>query len=272
MKVSVQEINPANAKVMLLKNRKNRKTRTKLVNFLAKQMKDGAWKENGEAIIFDVNGDLKDGQHRLEAIVKSGKKFNFNVVTDVNPNVMDTIDTGASRGLNDILELNSIKNSTSIAAITRRIMKYQRGGKGTSRDGNKVYHTTNSLGLAFVEENHGVLQDFHKFCSAIYVRGSVFPRTDLAFYLYIVNGMKKIGSLQYDFIKSLSGLNRKEGTSTSYICRMVEQARISQTTLNKEWILALIIKAWNNYVQGDPKIMYLKHNLEHPMPEVVKIN
>ena len=42
------------------------------VKRLAAYMREGKWKLNGEAIIFNENGELVDGHHRLAAVIESG--------------------------------------------------------------------------------------------------------------------------------------------------------------------------------------------------------
>lgn len=69
---TLTEITPEVAAEMLLHNEGNRrKSRTDIAN-LAKDMSDGHFRLTHQAIAFDRSGNLIDGQHRLEAVVKSG--------------------------------------------------------------------------------------------------------------------------------------------------------------------------------------------------------
>ena len=77
--VSMVCITPEIAKYYLSYNTKNRKQSEKSIKFLVDQMEKGLFLENGESIVFDKNMKLTDGQHRLLAIIKSGKSYNIQV-------------------------------------------------------------------------------------------------------------------------------------------------------------------------------------------------
>lgn len=105
-------VTPAMAAGWLTKNIKNRNLRETTVMAFARDMSRGAWSENHQAIAFGKAGNLIDGQHRLAAVVKSGKSIHFLVVRDmperfegVKADVMDTVDRGNSRSVADILKL-----------------------------------------------------------------------------------------------------------------------------------------------------------------------
>lgn len=54
-------------------NHNNYRTyRPALAKFYGKKMKDGYWQRNEIPIVFDTNGELKDGQHRVGGVVESG--------------------------------------------------------------------------------------------------------------------------------------------------------------------------------------------------------
>ena len=75
IKTTWEIITPEKAKEILKKNGKNRSISWSTVNAYARDMSKGYWTEGvGVGISIDENGILRDGQHRLEAIVKSGGK------------------------------------------------------------------------------------------------------------------------------------------------------------------------------------------------------
>lgn len=72
----------------LLKRNKpgaNRKVDPGTVLYYADQMASGEWKATGQPILFDTEGRLQDGQHRLLACVVSGVTFDSYVVTEIEP-------------------------------------------------------------------------------------------------------------------------------------------------------------------------------------------
>lgn len=62
----------------------------------AKDMKSGNWVLNGEPIVIDADGNIKNGQHRLMAIVLAGVTVKMFVVSGVAPEIT-TFDMGTPR-------------------------------------------------------------------------------------------------------------------------------------------------------------------------------
>ena len=68
-------ITPEDAKQLLERNNNNRKLSRDIVRKYAKSMSDGKWEPNADMIAFNEEGCLVNGQHRLFAIVESGKSI-----------------------------------------------------------------------------------------------------------------------------------------------------------------------------------------------------
>ena len=102
--VQMVDITPQEAKEMLEGcNIGNRKIKKYTVDQYAYEMKAGEWKQNGESIVFSDRGVLKDGQHRLLAVVKSGVTLKNQVVAVVKDEQANYYDNGVARTLNDVL-------------------------------------------------------------------------------------------------------------------------------------------------------------------------
>jgi len=92
MKAQNTLITPDIAKKMLAGNDSNRAISESTLAQYIKSMLAGEWKQNAETIKIGSSGKLLDGQHRLTAIIKSGKPMHMLVVNGVDDNVIDTID------------------------------------------------------------------------------------------------------------------------------------------------------------------------------------
>jgi hypothetical protein len=100
--INFELISPARAQEYLSKNRaNNRGVSTTHVNKLAKEMTDGNWRPTHQGIAFDRNGKLIDGQHRLQAIIKSKKAVFIAVAYNVDPEIFDVIDWSKTRNATD---------------------------------------------------------------------------------------------------------------------------------------------------------------------------
>ena len=126
-------------------NDNNRHIRDSHVASLASEMKSGNWRLNGETIIFDENGQLMDGQHRLAAVVKSGKTIEMLVVRGVEREAMRTIDRGKSRSLADVIGLAGYPYSTALASAYRQIHLYKKRGGFTLANLKSSLSTTKAL-------------------------------------------------------------------------------------------------------------------------------
>ena len=85
MNFEIVEITPKIAREMLTKNVCNRSFRHTWVSVLAQDMLNGNWELTPSPIIFDEDGTLIDGQHRLMAVEKSGVTCSFVVCTNAKP-------------------------------------------------------------------------------------------------------------------------------------------------------------------------------------------
>lgn len=110
MKIQIETITPDMAARYLEHNLVNRRINELKVNAYAHDMKNGAWQLNGEAIRFDSDGRLIDGQHRLKAIIKSGKQIPIVVMRDIANNVT-IYDRGRPRNVTDSLIMGGLDKS-----------------------------------------------------------------------------------------------------------------------------------------------------------------
>lgn len=132
MKVKVQKITPAIAKKMLEKNTNNRRIRDHHVWKLSQAMERGTFMENGDPI--RMNGDqLLDGQHRLNAIVRSGKSYHFVVVSGLPSEVFSTVDRGVKRSTQDSFDHLGEKYAALAAGFCSSLLDYMFQGRLTSR-------------------------------------------------------------------------------------------------------------------------------------------
>lgn len=126
---TIETITPETAASWLEKNKDNRPTRDHHIKMLAREMKEGRWRLNGEAIVFDYNGNLIDGQHRLEAAFVESLTFESVVVRGVEPDAFKTLDSGMKRSAGDVLAKAGLQYGTLTAAALRLIHFYETGRK-----------------------------------------------------------------------------------------------------------------------------------------------
>ena len=88
--VEVESITPEMAAEYLKHNAHHRKVKQKKIDEFANTLKSGTWQLNGKTVVFDSNGRLMGGQHRLNAVVQSGIPLLTLVVRGVAPELLET--------------------------------------------------------------------------------------------------------------------------------------------------------------------------------------
>ena len=100
MKLEIIKVTPDKAKKWLAKNHPhNRSVSWNRVEAFVNDMVAGNWRLTHQGIAFDGDGYLIDGQHRLHAVVNSGKAIEMAVVTNETAGFHDPIDRGAPRSV-----------------------------------------------------------------------------------------------------------------------------------------------------------------------------
>jgi len=90
-------ITPEYAQERLNNNPNNRRMSPKHVNRYKRDILSGQFLTTHQGIAIDINGQLQDGQHRLQAIVETGISITMLVVTGLPQSSMAVIDTGVNR-------------------------------------------------------------------------------------------------------------------------------------------------------------------------------
>jgi hypothetical protein len=256
MRAEIKEITPEFAKELLKMNIGNRRLKFIKEAYVA-QMKSGRWKENGEPIIIDINGLIKDGQHRLNAVIEANFSYICPIIYDVDPNVMDTIDTGSNRSLTDVLQLNDIMYYSDMSSLIKGIhaskIKGLASGFGHSTNiyrGGK--HLSNGEGLEFAMKNKEGLIELIKTSERIYNKTVIktLTKKEIGIVLYVLaeyNPTEK----HIEFIKKITGAIIDDKSITSWLYKKLLSSKLNKHTLKYEWKTEAIIKVWNAFVSGD---------------------
>lgn len=114
----VETITPEIAKTMLGENVNNRRISRDNVNLFAREIRNGEWRFNGEAIKFGKDGRLLDGQHRLLAVIAADKPLTTLVIRGLEDETQQTMDSGKTRTLGDVLAASRAFRSQSGDMLT----------------------------------------------------------------------------------------------------------------------------------------------------------
>jgi len=238
-------------------------------------MIDNLFLENGESIVFDLRGDLVDGQHRLLAIIKSGKSYNIPVVTGVLPHSMATYDTGKNRSARDVLQMNGFKYYSPLASFIISLNRYFiRSYKNAEvSTGEREGMLTNQQVLEYCKDNYDWLKEImskSQYLTQTQITPKVLSGTQIALICYVIGG-KQPDSIVYDFMKYIIGISRTADSATNYLFTKLYNSKINKEPLNFYWILGMSIKAYNYFIDGNPAVRFFRFSINDDLPKIKKL-
>lgn len=122
-------VTPATARDWLELNHGNRKPTQRLVKQHVRRLETGRWQVTNDAISFDVEGNLVNGQHRLMAIVEADIPALCLVVWGLPKGSFPILDTGKSRSFKDLLESYGVPNAAKAASVTQLVAHWESHGE-----------------------------------------------------------------------------------------------------------------------------------------------
>lgn len=252
--IAFEEITPSTAEKLLKKNFKNRNLRPTIVDAYARDMQEGNWATNGEAIKISHDGVILDGQHRLSAIVKSDTTVRTLVVRGLESDSILSVDAGLRRSFADFLKLRGEKNSSALAAMVRGCYMYENRLVRTDtkptyqelfdwfeqnpdiRDTIKLYCSKKEHGTYFSSGSFGVLH---------YYTALNFAEEVEAFIHTVCAPFSELYEQGYDLSPTSPPLVYRKHMD-KYLNRKNSGAKIGH-----RFKLAILIKAWNRYIMGE---------------------
>src|SRR5215472_1800793 len=85
MEASVEDVTPEQALAWLTNAARNRQINDTAVRRYGQDMANGRWRLNGQGLIFDTDGKLVDGRHRLTAVAATGCTVQMLIVRGAKP-------------------------------------------------------------------------------------------------------------------------------------------------------------------------------------------
>lgn len=122
LETNLERITPEHAALLLKDHANYRRLNEQRVLAIMRDIINGAWEINGESIKLDKQGRLIDGQHRLEAVRRSGIAIDTFVVWGVSENAV--LDVGKPRTTAQWLSSIAVPNASASAAGLTRVVAF----------------------------------------------------------------------------------------------------------------------------------------------------
>ena len=111
----IQTVTPKMAQEWLEGNVDNRNLREPRVLQHSQTLQRGEWELTGDCIVFDEDGTLLNGQHRLSAVVVTEIPARFVILRGVPAKTQEVMDTGLARTLGDQLQRRGVPYYTYVS-------------------------------------------------------------------------------------------------------------------------------------------------------------
>jgi hypothetical protein len=242
VKTKMMVITPRMAAAWLKKNKSNRPFSDALADRYAAAIVRGEWLLNAETIKFDTNDILLDGQHRLEAVVRSGKPIAALVVWGLNPDTFRTIDQGKKRTAGDTLAVSGEKHYTTLASAVIVVWKLI---NGKVKD---MAHPSQDQVLETLNSHPGLRQSVN-YIVTLRGRATHMPVSigSALHYLFSTKDAEKASA----FWKGVyDGEGLTKGSSVYRLRERLLSNFRSRSKMRREYLLHLCIKAWKFYLAG----------------------
>lgn len=273
-------ITPEKAKELLKYNDLNRPIRKNIVDYYSNQMLNGQWTLSGQTISLTYDGRLIDGQHRLAAIIKSGKSIYCNIARNVPEESFVNYDRLRSRSTGDVLGIYGIKNARNIsAALTSyfhlKAKRFGQAGFGENIRSKgqgciKDSREKSTIDIIHFYDKHEILINKISYNSSI-IRKKLkyFPESKLmAIMLYLIYDKQYRDDVVFNFFSQLYTGENIENRTIFILREKIIQSFSGGLNLTERAKLFLLIKCWNCYVRLKEvkRLNYIDNDV---MPEIL---
>lgn len=140
IRMDVMKLTPSDARSIIDSHKNFRSLSNSTVNTYTRLMNEGKW--NLSIILIDTDGMLVDGQHRLAAVVKSGKDQRFVVISNWPKDNVLTLDNGSNRTRSQSLKYSTpeMKHTNKKAAIAVGIENITKDERITNTEAVDLYN------------------------------------------------------------------------------------------------------------------------------------
>lgn len=260
MRTQVIEVTPELAEQYLAKNESNRHLSRLRVASYADDMKNGRWKFNPNPIVFDVDGKLADGQHRLAAIIKAGIPVKMLVMFDAPIESKDIIDFGKPRTSGDVLKIDGYPDAVNVSATIKKILAFDAGkqsilsgssGRGWGSAAMNFAGATKKEVVDYARANYDKVLKLVTAAHSIHQKSLIklLSPSEIAFLLYAMTPYES----GLNFLSCvISGIGLAENTPELAFRRIIERARVKKDLpITASELTKYALLAFEKYKKGE---------------------
>lgn len=262
MNAEMKTITPSEAARLLKLNTNNRCLSERRVTALANSMIRGEWVVNGDTLRISKAGRLLDGQHRLNAVVRSGLPQTFFVIHGLDDEAFKTIDTGRARTPGDMLSTEGIPHYNTVASASSLYLKWK--WTGNPVHGNPEKHPTHTQIVEFAKSRHDLLSNAQQSANSNWLR-KYLSASSTAFLMTAFSEDSEYHSKTF-FAELETGVVASTRSPTLLLRDRLMENKASKQAMKKGYMLALTFKAYKAHRDGRD-VKFLRVRTEGDAPE-----
>jgi len=268
----IYTITPADAETLLADpGAKNRPLAAARVKKYAARLSDGKWKLNGEPIILSEGGKLLDGEHRLRAVVESGKPLDTVVLW--GPFAFGSMGQGAARSGSDALALAdpSGSNFAALAAAVTLCIKHDRAMaremspySQTQNGGEHWMDIDNGDRISFLKKNPRLAELLARSRSEAKTDRPIVPSSTMGAAWFLVERAAGVAEAESFVIPIITGGGLRNDDVRLLLRRVFVNRALGGKSIRSVEALHFIAKAWEVRASGERRVLAVKSNEAFP--------
>lgn len=270
LKTEIVMVSPEMAEKWLETMGRNRHLNRANVERYARDIKRGNWHDNGDPVRFDKKGQLRDGQHRLTAVVEAGKETQFHVIRDMDEKALRIVDTGKQRSFADALTIQGTVPTATLArkvqAAAKLIWHYENGSILSS--GQAVSHAEL---LSVVRRHKDLVGNMEKVAEAPQIQ----PHAVLGFVYTLAAELPGKKTKAKEWLTQVQeGEKLSKGSPTLVLRDLLtsQRGKGARQQLRGPYLAASVVESWNAFTRGENQLTLSwrkgRGNSEAPFPEI----
>ena len=258
IEMKVEKVTPEIAAKYLKRNVDNyRKISKARAMIYSEEMKAGKWQLNGEPIVFGENGVLKDGQHRLAAVMLAQRPVEMTIITGVKDDV-NIFNNGMNRSTKQMAAASGMQDITNTEAATATVIV-----------GNFDSKVPKGQVLDYIQSHYAEINRAYRVCQGqskklsrrvgcvlatdLLLRIAEMKSYDLEVFFNVFNSGNVVGADGYD-------------ASSALVARRMFEDRYKGNASNKRTLMEqceILIMAVNDFCKGKKRQM--NYQVREPM-------
>ena len=271
IKTTIKTWGPGDARDALATTLRNRRISNTKVAQYRNDMTTGRWQFTGEAIQFDEEGHLINGQHRLTALAGlEGQDISiqFLVISGLPAESQMVMDQGRVRQAGQQLQMRGVKDANVVASGVRLYIGHTTGLAFRDRKTAAEVITTAYI-EEWVEEHADTIDALSNFTG--YMRSTDAPPSIA--YCAALMFWRKDPEATVEFFRTLAKGGAGETSPITVLDKRLQRHRREGIRISARDTLGLFIQAWNAWRRGQRFTRFQRprggHWTEATFPKVV---